>query len=544
MRSSYNNLNNVCNQLRIQHSKMAFLLSGSNVMWFEISIALFIVVGVFLVLLIVCFIRQKRLLKNALTNSSNRQSASLSHGGRKDKFYCNSEYNYENPEQEQPIVRPKQQTEDVGTQSFEFANPRQKNQNYESGFGSIEGSIIDRKRQDNIYEPDIIGPEWRVFTRNKESVFSNDQQTFFRSIDRKVNEEDVIKIESEVQMRDIEADVSSDVKISGVMVGTKEVHQRESVVININDGYGEPSSEDDYENCEHLHIDHLPTKQTKLEPEGHNLENPLYAMYSQDGSPDNRSSLSHDEELTDKSGDECDQPLYQNAAALGNAYLKEWQSRDEPAIKNFINFKWDYKAHVTQNGGLLKADNSDIKLCLPNKFVSTSAATIYWSIFAQDSEIKARSDLDKDLCVVSPVVEYYTPYDGNFDCYVVIELPHCISEHADNNVQPYWFDPTEISSGGIYQIRKIPCFDESQSQFSNFPDVFYLKKHPGFVSIYTLHFSVYFCACSQYFPLELYAVTFGKYVPIDNSQVNIKIKVHIADAKITLKDCLEVSSFQ
>jgi len=235
------------------------------------------------------------------------------------------------------------------------------------------------------------------------------------------------------------------------------------------------------------------------------------------------------------------QGLYQNTGDLRHQYMIKLHSQTSPSVLNFLNLEWDYKCVVDSNGGLVKAPNSDISMFLPINFITDSPATVlFWSVFAQDCDIKSKTGLDS--YIVSPVVEYYTPYKITFAEYVIMEIPHCISEYSDDMVQPYWFYPTVSTSNGKFQIHEIPRIcEEDFRECCNFPDVFFVKNRPGFVSIYSTHFSVYFCACDQWFPLELYAVTFGKYVPIDNSQVNIKIKVHIADAKITLKDCLEVS---
>lgn len=554
--------NTTVNGTETGNTNITNVQTNSTNMWFEISITLFVVVGLFLLLLIVCFIRQRRLLKNTFSRSFSRKSKTLPESGR--KSYSNSGYD------EELITRPKHITEDFGTQSLELGFPKIKNSKYESGFVSNEGSLINRQRNDNIYEPDLHGVERineTVIKKSSTCIRYTDRQPVFKSIHRRISEEDVIKVENEVQMRDPELIVFSNSIRKEVVTGKQEITYQDdsdNQELYINNANVDLSDDENYENCEHLCKKKLPEKdkgqqldtkrgllqeenslpvkkQRKLINESSKVENPIYAVYGRhDDLLEDELSLQSDESFDYKS-DGFDQPLYQNQIELHDrkASLTVIQDKAEPSIKNFINFKWDYKAHVHQNGGLLKANNSDIKLCLPNKFISAPETYIYWSIFAQDSEIKAKSNLESNLCVVSPVVEYYTPYKNNFDCYVVIELPHCISEHTDNSIQPYWFDSTELTNDGKFKVQKIPLFDEVQIQSGQLPDVFYLKKHPGFVTIYTLHFSVYFCACSQSFPLELYAVTFGKYVPIDHSQVNIKIKVHIADSKITLKDCLE-----
>ncbi|XP_076072771.1 uncharacterized protein LOC143044591 isoform X1 [Mytilus galloprovincialis] len=503
-------------------------MSEKSEMWFQVSIALFVVVGVFLVMFIFCFIRQRRILRKALSRTLNRKISirtSSSH-----KYSINS--GFEASEDKVSIAK----TEDVAGQSQENVITRRNDSNCESGFESFPGSIMDRRR-DNVYESGIGSMEGSIkeYKGKVEEEYTavHERHAIFHTRHRRISEEDSYKEESEIQRTTQSLDFKDVLKnIEACAAGIRTIK-------NDADKNTDSFIEDDYENV--LDVAEKETTSSVLDTEeitARNLENPTYGIideYDREISDTLDGKESDDSEVDENACAGSNHHMYQNYGHLRKEYLSKYHSA--ATSLNFLNLNWDYKCDIDVNGGLVKAPNSDISLCLPANFISTPATTIFWSVFAQDAEVKSKTNLD--ACIVSPVVEYYTPLKENFDEYVVIELPHCISEHEDNMVQPYWFHPNAQPNENKINVHQIPLVNEDDLHSNALPEVFFIKTRPGFVTIYTIHFSVYFCACSQNFPLELYAVTFGKYVPIDHNQVNIKIKVHIADAKITLKDCLE-----
>ncbi|XP_052089313.1 uncharacterized protein LOC127726035 isoform X1 [Mytilus californianus] len=505
-------------------------MSEKNEMWFQVSIALFVVVGVFLIMFIFCFIRQRRILRKALSRTLNRHISgrtSLSH-----KYSINS--GFEASDDKVTIAK----TEDVTAQSQENVITRRNDSNCESGFESFPGSIMDRRR-DNVYESGIGSMEGSIKEYKgkieEEYTTVSERHAIFHTRHRRISEEDSYKEESEIQRTTQSLDFKDVLKnIEAYAAGI-------STITNDAEKNADSFIEDDYENV--LDVTEKEAKTIIIDTEeisARNLENPTYGIieeYDREISDTVEAIESDDSEVEENACAGSNHHMYQNYGHLRKDYLSELKCNSAANSLNFLNLNWDYKCDIDINGGLVKAPNSDISLCLPANFISTPATTIFWSIFAQDYEVKSKTNLES--CIVSPVVEYYTPYKEKFDEYVVIELPHCISEHEDAMVQPYWFHPNAQPTEGKINVHQIPHVNEDDLHSNALPEVFFIKTRPGFVTIYTIHFSVYFCACSQNFPLELYAVTFGKYVPIDHNQVNIKIKVHIADAKITLKDCLE-----
>lgn len=502
-------------------------------MWFEISITLIVVLVVFLSLFLVWCIRQRRLLRKPVARSVNRFSDSVFINECNNERGSSDELGYISPVSETKTQDVVPKTQDVGVQVTDEVVSRRQHYNCESGFESFSGSILDRRRNQNLYEFDIGSVEGSVRgDRNNTSDYDgnntsdsvvHEKQAIFQNQQR-ISEEESIKEETEFQKHE-----SSTITppLSAIL---SEVTEDKNQVNLVN-------PENYYENVLSVMKDSSDNNEDEGDVSCINVDNPTYGVLNYDTSPEH--DLYTDNNIQDSLNDMQD--LYQNTGDLRRQYMIELHSQKSPSVLNFLNLEWNYKCVVDSNGGLVKAPNSDISLFLPVNFITDSPATVlFWSVFAQDCDIKSKTGLDS--YIVSPVVEYNTPYKNAFAEYVVMEIPHCISEYSDDMVQPYWFYPTMSTSNGKFQIHEIPrIYEEDFRGYCNLPDVFFVKNRPGFVSIYSTHFSVYFCACAQSFPLELYAVTFGKYVPIDNNQVNIKIKVHIADAKITLKDCLEVS---
>jgi hypothetical protein len=488
-----------------------------STIWFEISIALIVLLVVVLSLFLVWCARQRRLLRKSVARSINKFS---------DSVYINecneiNECGYISPVSETKTQDVVTEYQDVGVQVTDEFVSRRQHANCESGFESFSGSILDRRR--NVYES--IGSVEGSHQGDRNNTWDYDghcsvvheKQAIFQHQQR-ISEEESIKEETEFQKHE-----SSTITppLSATLSEITEAKDKVDCV-----------KRESYENVE-LHtvkdINSSDINEDEEDVSGIKVDNPMYGL------------VNYDENIEHSLHTENKQDLYQNTGDLRHQYMIKLHSQSSPSVLSFLNLEWDYKSVVDNNGGLVKAPNSDISLLLPINFITDSLPTVlFWSVFAQDCDIKSKTGLDS--YIVSPVVEYYTSYKNKFAEYVIMEIPHCISENSDDMVQPYWFYPTVTTSNGKFQIHKIPRIcEEDFREYCNLPNVFFVKNRPGFVSIYSTHFSVYFCACDQSFPLELYAVTFGKYVPIDNSQVNIKIKVHIADVKITLKDCLEVS---
>lgn len=492
-------------------------------MWFEISIALIVSLVVFLSLFLVWCIRQRRLLRKSLSRFINGDSIYINE--------CHEE-DYLSIVPESKTQDGVAKTQDVGVQVTDEFVSRRQHYKCESGFESFPGSILDRRRNQNMYESSIGSVESSVQgdcnnTSDCDCYYSvgHDKQLIFQQPQR-ISEEGSEKEETEFQKHES----------SGI---TPPLSATLSEIMEVKDKVDLVKPEKDYENVLGAVKDYSDKNQCEGDAPYINVDNPTYGVVNYDAKSEH--SLHTDNDIQDSGSLNDKQDLYQNTGDLRDQYMIELHSETPPSVLNFLNLQWHYKCVVDSNGGLVKAPNSDISLFLPITFITDLPGTVlFWSVFAQDCDIKSKTGLDS--CIVSPVVEYYTPYKNTFSKYVIMEIPHCISEYSDNMVQPYWFYPTVSTSNGKFQIHEIPRIcEEDFREYCNLPDVFFVKNRAGFVSIYSTHFSVYFCACDQSFPLELYAVTFGKYVPIDNSQVNIKIKVHIADEKITLKDCLEVS---